>query len=245
MAMSKFQQIKAYILNQIDSGEWQEQHPVPSENELAKLFSVSRMTSRRALDELSQEGILERSQGVATCVARLKTQSSLLEIKNIADEIKARNHSHLSRVITLTEVIADALLAEHFDIAVGDVLFHSRICHLENQRPLQLEDRYVNPQLAPDYLQQDFEAITSHAYLCKVAPLTQAEHVVEAVIPDSDIQHHLHIPFNQACLQIQRRTWSSDGMVSYAVLTHPGHRYRLGGNVNFPSINTSNEVKAQ
>jgi len=241
MAVSKFQQIKTYILDQIDSGEWQESHPVPSENELAKQFSVSRMTSRRALQELSEEGILERAQGIATCVASLKSQSSLLEINNIADEINARNHVHLSRVITLTEVTADALLAEHFNIAVGDVLFHSRICHFENQQAIQLEDRFVNPVLAPDYLQQDFEKITTHVYLCKVAPLTQAEHVVEAIIPDTDVQHQLRIAFNQACLQIQRRTWSTEGMVSYAVLTHPGNHYRLGGQVGFPTRTSTHE----
>lgn len=234
MAASKFEQIKGYILEQIDSGQWLEQHPVPSENELAKQFSVSRMTSRRALQELSEQGILARAQGAKTCVASFNSQSSLLEIKNIADEINARNHHHQANIIALTEVTADALLAEHFGISIGTALFHSRICHLENQLPIQLEDRFVNPTLAPHYLEQDFSKTTTHAYLCKVAPLAQAEHLVEAVIPSDDVQHHLHITAQQACLQIQRRTWSKEGLVNYAILSHPGNRYSLGGKINFP-----------
>jgi GntR family histidine utilization transcriptional repressor len=35
-------------------------------------------------------------------------------------------------------------------------VFHSVMVHLENGVPIQYEDRYVNPQAAPDYLATDF-----------------------------------------------------------------------------------------
>jgi GntR family transcriptional regulator, histidine utilization repressor len=235
MPGSKYQQIKRYILAQIESSAWPENHPVPSENQLASQFSVSRMTARRALQELSEQGVLLRTQGAATCVASLKSQSSMLEIRNIADEILSRKHDYYAQVIELTIIQASEDMAAHFAIKKGQDIYNSRICHFENRIPLQLENRYVNPALVPEYLQQDFSQITPHAYLCEVAPLTEAEHQIEATLPDIATQQSLKINATQPCLQIQRRTWSKDGIVSYAILTHPGNRYRLGGHLTFPS----------
>lgn len=235
MPGSKYRQIKRYILAQIESSAWPENHPVPSENQLASQFSVSRMTARRALQELSEQGVLLRTQGAATCVASLKSQSSMLEIRNIADEILSREHDYHALVLELTIIQANEELATHFAIKTGQNIYNSRICHFENRIPLQLENRYVNPALVPEYLLQDFSQITPHAYLCEVAPLTEAEHQIEAMLPDMATQQSLKIDATQPCLQIQRRTWSKDGIVSYAILTHPGNRYRLGGHLTFPS----------
>jgi GntR family histidine utilization transcriptional repressor len=99
MTTPKFAQIKQFIVDKIRSGMWQENQRVPSENELSTQFSVSRMTARRALSELTEAGILTRSQGLGTFVASFKSQSSLLEIKNIADEVKERNGNYTCSVL--------------------------------------------------------------------------------------------------------------------------------------------------
>ncbi|MBL4908494.1 MAG: GntR family transcriptional regulator, partial [Alteromonadaceae bacterium] len=66
MKQAKFIIIKQYICQQIESGQWPQHAKVPSENELALQFNVSRMTARRALQELTEQGILVRSQGAGT-----------------------------------------------------------------------------------------------------------------------------------------------------------------------------------
>ena len=60
---------------------------VPSENELVESMNVSRMTANRALRELNDEGYVERIAGRGTFVADYRSQSHLLEVQNIADEI--------------------------------------------------------------------------------------------------------------------------------------------------------------
>ncbi len=75
MTTPKFAQIKQFIVDKIKNGSWQEDQRVPSENELSSQFSVSRMTARRALSELTDAGILTRSQGLGTFVASFKSQS--------------------------------------------------------------------------------------------------------------------------------------------------------------------------
>jgi GntR family histidine utilization transcriptional repressor len=94
---------------------------------------------------------------------------------------------------------------------------------------VQLEERYVNPRCAPDYVEQDFGRETPNAYLSRIAPLTSVEHTIEAILPDARVAGHLGLKSPQACLQVLRRTWSGENVVTFARLIHPGDRYRLTG----------------
>jgi len=238
MNQPKFIIIKQYICQQIESGKWPQHAKVPSENELTAQFSVSRMTARRALQDLTEQGTLVRSQGAGTFVASFKSQSSILEIKNIADEIHKRNHQHSAKQLFVKTVKADDEVAIQLNIALNTEVYYSEVIHYETLQsgekfPIQLEQRYVNPLLAPNYLIQNFSKITAHEYLSSEAPLTEATHEIEAINADNKRSELLAIKTNQACLQIMRRTWSSKGVVSFAILTSPGDKYRLGGHLTF------------
>ncbi|MCK8045040.1 histidine utilization repressor [Shewanella sp. 1CM18E] len=233
MAKPKFEEIKQYILAQIESGEWAEDSRVPSENQLSELFSCSRMTARRALTELTESGVLERSQGLGTFVAGLKTQSSMMAIRNIADEIKDRGHGYSVQQVLLTQTVATGAIAIALGLEEGSQVFQSVLVHCEQGTPLQLEERFVNPRLVPEYLDQDFTKQTPHEYLSMVAPLTEAKHTIEAKMADVAQLALLEIAAVEPCLQITRRTWSRQGVVSFARLVHPGSRFRLGGHLTF------------
>lgn len=224
-----YQRVKQAIISQIRSGTWQSHQRVPSESELVNELGVSRMTINRALRELTSEGFLVRMQGVGTFVAEQKAHTAMLEVHNIADEIAARGHRHSSRVLVLETLSADGDQAAQLDIAPGQPLFHSQIVHYENDVPVQLEIRYVNPRVAPDYLQQDFTRDTPHSYLSRVAPLTAGEHRVEAVAAEPRQRDLLALGEQEPCLLIRRRTWHGSRVVTAARLFYPGSRYQLFG----------------
>lgn len=224
-----YARVKEMVADKIRSGEWQPNDRVPSEAELVQMLGFSRMTINRALRELTAEGLLVRLQGVGTFVAEPKRQSSLFEIQNIADEVQARNHRHRSDVMLLQAERATSEQAEALNMLPGDEIFHSAIIHYENDIPIQIEDRYVNPQVAPEYLQQDFTQVTPNIYLNKLAPLTEGEHIVEAVSASTQQSKWLQLAPHEPCLLICRRTWSKQVNVSYARLLYPGSRHRLKG----------------
>lgn len=229
----RFVFIKSQLLDSIESGELSAGDKVPSENQLAERYAVSRMTARRAITELVDEGILARSQGLGTFVSDHRPMSSMLAIRSIQDEITQRGHTYSNHILSLEQIPANEQQAAWLDVQVGTLLYHSVIVHLENEAPVQIENRLVNPQWAPDYLQQDFTKQTANQYLSRVAPLTEADHTVEAVCPTPAQASQLQINPQQPCLQVSRRTYSAKGTVSYAILTHPGNRYRLGGHIDF------------
>lgn len=223
----RYKAIKAFLVEGIRDRTFLPDQQVPTEMALAERFGVSRMTANKAIVELVAEGYLVRHQGLGTFVAEVRGESPLLEIRNIADEIRDRHHIHSSELHRLEAVAVDAEVALRLGLKVGEPAFHSLIVHRENGVPIQLEDRYVNAAIAPDYLHQDFSAQTPSQYLSERFPLSEMEHIVEAVAPEGAIRALLEIGAAEPCLQVNRRTWSDGRLVSCARLIHPGSRYRL------------------
>lgn len=230
---AKYTIIKQHICQNIESGKWPQHYKVPSENELTQQFDVSRMTARRALQELTEQGILVRAQGSGTFVNTFKSQSSLLEIRNIRDEIHERGHKHHAKQLSLKSIAVTDEITILLNLKNNEHVFLSQILHFENDKPIQLEQRFVNAALVPEYLLQDFTQTTPHEYLSAVAPLTEATHEIEAILADNETCQLLDISNSEPCLQVKRRTWSSQGVVSLAILTAPGNKYRLGSHLIF------------
>jgi GntR family histidine utilization transcriptional repressor len=222
-------QVKRHILDNIGSGKWGTSTRVPSENDIVKSFGVSRMTANRALRELRDEGVLVRIAGVGSFVADTLAHAHPLEIRSIAEEIGRRGHVHRAEIVSLERIRAAAELAEDFGIAPRSELYCSVIVHFENDTPIQLEDRYVLPKLAPDYLNVDFNQTTPHDYLVKVAPLQEAEHLLRAVMPDERARTLLAMQPDEPCLLVIRRTWTARQIASVARLYYPGSRYEMSG----------------
>jgi GntR family histidine utilization transcriptional repressor len=222
-----YQQVKRYILDKVDAGDWVPAQRIPSENELVRELGASRMTVNRALRELANAGRIDRMQGVGTFVADPRPSLELLQIRNIADEIHERGHKYGCTIIEAGAVAASDEVADALVVPPGSEVFHSVLIHREDDVAIQLEDRYVNPEVAPDYLSVDFAQTTPNEYLMRQAPLSEVEHALEAVLPSKRIQALLAIGPDEPCLQLHRRTWSRGHVASRAWLTHPGSRYRI------------------
>lgn len=226
-----YQQIKNYVLDQIQSGIWQEGDLIPTELSLCDTFKVSRMTVNRALRELTSDQLLVRYKGSGTYVAQPKFQSTLIEIRSIAQDIRERGHRHSSKVIDLGPSTATALQARRFGIEPKAALFHSVIVHYENDVPIQIEDRLVDAAAAPDYLDQDWQRMTPNEYLMRVAPLPTGQYTIDVRLPTDNIASLLDIPLSQPCLVMDRVTYSNNVFTSHATMWHPGNRYKFAGKI--------------
>jgi GntR family histidine utilization transcriptional repressor len=226
-----FQRIKDYLSSEIAAGRWKAGDLVPSEQALVRQFGVSRMTVNRAVRELTAENVLTRRQGAGTFVAPQKYQATLVEIRNIADDIRARGRVHHSSVRLLEAGVASAGLAAKFGVETGGALFHSLIVHFEDDVALQVEDRWVNPACAPAYLAQDFGAITPNEHLMVAAPLQGAAYSIEALPAPVEIAAMLAIPAGAACLVLRRSTTSLGRVASVVTMWHPGALSQFTGTV--------------
>ncbi|MDR3428463.1 MULTISPECIES: GntR family transcriptional regulator [Silvimonas] len=85
IAQSLYQQVLREVLTDIESGMWQGDEALPSEQELAQRFGVSQGTVRKALDGLVADGVLYRRQGVGTFVTEAGDELSGLRFASLND----------------------------------------------------------------------------------------------------------------------------------------------------------------
>ncbi len=226
---TRYQLVKDHIVNKIHSKTLLPGMRIESEAELVTTLNVSRMTVNRAIRELSAEGLLTRIQGKGTFVLEKKPQSPLFEVQPIDKVIESRGGCHSSFVHLLCEEKAKPARAASMELNPYSSVFHATILHKENNTPVQLADRYVNPQIAPDLLEQDFTKSTISEYLITLAPFTAVEHVVEAMLPDPWICDLLEINDSEPCLLLHRKTWVGSIVATQSMFYHPGSRHTLRG----------------
>ena len=223
----RYAAIKLSIHDAIKNGTLRPGDRVPSEAELVSRFGVSRMTANRALRELQSAGVLVRRAGSGSFVAEAKPIGHMIEIRNIADEVRARGHAYRARVVRNEAVKAIGDTAALMGVAAGTRLFHSVIVHHEAEFPIQLEERIVLASVAPDYGEMDFTRMTPNEYLTRTAPLERVEHRVRAEMPDDPTRNLLGLKDGEPILVMTRQTWSRGRLVSHAWLTHPASRFEL------------------
>lgn len=239
-----YKQIKDFVLLRIQSGTWSAGHKLPSENDFVRQFAVSRMTVNRALRELTAEGRIIRSAGVGSFVAEIKPQSTLLQIAQLSQEIRARGHSYRCKVIVQERTTAALDAAMALNLQAGESVFHIVCVHYENDIAIQYEDRYLHPRMAPEALTQDFERTPPSEYMVQHVFYDQMEHVVDAVLPTPGQAALLGISEHEPCLQLTRRTWQQGQPITWVRCLHPGSRYRLGSRFK-PDRNSAMHAQAQ
>lgn len=227
--LAPYARLKQHLKNELSNGRFPPGALMPSESELVAQFGVSRMTVSRALRELQTEGLVERIQGVGTFAAQLHRASSTLTIRDVHEEIESRGHRHESVVHLHRAERTGAAVARRLGLARGGTVFHTLLVHHEDGVPLQLEDRWVNPACAPDYLTQDFTTTTPTTYLLNAAPLWEARYEIEASAADAAEARLLDLRKGDPCLVVSRRTVSKGMPVTSVRLVHPGARYRIEG----------------
>jgi GntR family histidine utilization transcriptional repressor len=229
--VSRQTQIRDYILRQITSGAWPENHRIPSEHELVAQLKVARMTVHHALKELRDKGFLTRVQGIGTFVAKSRNYVTILDHSDIVAEVVARGGRHEAEILTRQVRRASAAEAARFRVRTGSRLFHAVVLHREDGRPVQLEDRLINIAIAPGCAEHDIAHESLFAYLMRLRPYREGEEQITARRATGDEQRALSLAAEEPVLEVMRTTWSGPEVVTTVRLIHPGSRFELRGRI--------------
>jgi GntR family histidine utilization transcriptional repressor len=223
-----YQQLKDHVLHMIEAEKWRGGDMIPPEEQLAKEFGLSRMTVNRAMRELVTERVLMRIRGSGTYVADTRYQSTLIEVRSIAEEIKSRGDKYSSKLLMLQQTDDPAVL-QALELPPDGPAYHSRIVHFENDVPIQLEDRHVNGLVFPEYIHQKFDRETPNEYMTGIAPAQGVEYWVTARQAPAFVRQALKMAIGEPCLVLHRRTRVRGKIATDVVLWHPASRYQLSG----------------
>lgn len=222
-----YEAVKDYVRGRIDAGDWEPGARIPSENELGPMLGVSRITINRAFKELADEGRLRKVAGVGTFVAERKPRFGLMTIDSIAAEIAARGMSWSCEVLVLDRRPATAETAAPMNMQPGAPVFHSVILHRGDTTPIQIEERFVRPDHAPAYLEQDYRRGTTSDHLRRTSDVHELEQSITAIAASRVTASRLDVAPGAPCLLIRRRTFRDGLATTLSLLTQPGGRFEL------------------
>ena len=204
-----YYQIKQAIKNWIISKEFNPGDKIPSENELADKFGVSRLTIRQAISQLSQEGFLISKRGEGTFVTNNENliNSFSLEFTGFMDDLFYQISKSKTKSVKITRMIVPKLIKEKLELNKDEeeVVQFKRVRFLKdksfaytiNYLPIEIgtkiteEELYKKPLLR--IIEQDFGI-----------PFTEAFQTIEASFADKEVAEQLGIPSGSPILFVER-----------------------------------------
>ena len=134
-----YHQLMQRITADIERGTYPTGSRIPPEHELEQLYQVSRVTVRRALAELTSEGLLERKQGKGTFVSMPKGNIQLKNLHSFHDSCKINKVKPSTDVIHVRETVASKADTEELNLDSGSRVLETLRVRRADGVPVVLE----------------------------------------------------------------------------------------------------------
>lgn len=202
---------------------------LPSEEELAARFGVSRMTVRQGISDLIDEGLLYRRHGVGTFVALSYIERDHTHLTNFVDMAKKEGIDLVTRILAAEVQPAKIKVARQLSLAEGELAIRVKSLCFAGGLPITLHDTFVPYNLFPQLLKEDletkslWEVIETYGHRVKHAVQT-----IEAREADEGIAALLEVQEGDPILYKERTVYLDDGTpVDFTYCFNRGDRYRL------------------
>jgi GntR family transcriptional regulator len=218
------------ILEQISSGALRRGDRLPSERALSEQCGVSRVTLRRALQQLEEDGVVASSRGsgwYVTAEVLGEPPNALLSFTEMARTRGLGPSAHI-----LDQRVRPATLdeSEALGIAPGAELLHLERLRLLNDVPIAFDHSLIPVEIAPSLPEYDFTVVSLYTTLeleYAVVP-SRADYAVEAVAADERAAGLLDVAVGAPTLVTTQTTYEShDRPFELSTMTYRGDRYRF------------------
>jgi GntR family transcriptional regulator len=213
-----YYQLENVLREKITSGAFEGGERLPTEVELIKQYSVSRITVRQALSALAEDGLIERKQGRGTYVAERKSKRrkfvGTIHLTGSLDELIAMGIDTPVKVLEMNRVEADAHEAELLQLKIGTPIYRLKRLRMNQNKPFGLIINYLPEEIGSRLTVAE---LSSGALLNTIETklgyhLETATQEIKAELSDPYIADLLEIRVGMALLSIERTVYSDKGV---------------------------------
>ena len=208
IAMPLYHQLAQQLGEAIETGRWQAGEALPSERALADTLSISRITARKALEQLAQRGLIRRTHGSGTFIAP-RFNEPLTRLSSFTELLAQRGFTPSSR--WLSRRIESPTSEEAFRLGLrGD----ARVARLKRLRLADDVVMAVEQSCLPASLLAEPETVETSLYkrLDDLGrPIMRALQHITAVNADAETAALVSVPTGEALLEVTRLGYLADG----------------------------------
>jgi len=222
-----YYQIEQEILREIHSGRLNPGDQIPTETQLSQRFNVSRITARRAVENLTQQGVVYSRQGKGSFVAQSRIRD-ISGFRSFSEDIRAQGFEPGSKVVELIQMTGEEDVLNRLKLPTGETVFRLQRVRLADNEPVAYEIAYMPASIFPGLDRYDFNENSLYDVFrteYKVFP-TWADAELEATGAPAEVAIHLNIPVGEPVLMALRLTYTeSFEVVEFARSVYYGHRF--------------------
>ncbi|HEX2946887.1 MAG TPA: GntR family transcriptional regulator [Clostridia bacterium] len=150
-------QLTEIIREKIHNGEWETNNPIPSENELSKIYGLSRMTVRSVITQFVSEGLLYRVPGKGTFVAEPKITAKSLSYAGIREQLEQMGYAISTRILSTETIDAAGQVAENLALESGTPVYMIKRLRFIEKNPLSLHVSYMPVKMCEGFDSEKLE----------------------------------------------------------------------------------------
>jgi GntR family transcriptional regulator len=229
-ASTLYARIEETIAREIAQGEYRPGDQLPTEDALLKRFQVSRITVRRAIQNLASRGLLEIRRGLGTFVLPPRIEAELTKVTGFVEDMNAAGRKATARVVNQGVVAASARVAERLQLAKGTKVMRIKRVRLADGTPISLDETYLPLPLGKQIVRNDLRLHPIFTLLEEEygVPLVEADYELEAVIATKAVADALQVMVGSPIFQIERTSMTTGNQpVDYEVLSYRGDLVRF------------------
>jgi GntR family transcriptional regulator len=225
-----YTKVEETIAEAIASGEYRPGDQLPIEDALLQRFEVSRITVRRAIQNLVQRGLLEIRRGRGTFVLEPRIEAELTKLSGFVEDMNAAGRKASARVLSQGVVSATARIAERLQLGRGTRVMRIERVRLADGLPVSFDQTYLPLALGKKIVRNDLRMCPIFTLLEEEygVPLLEADYALEAVAASKVVADALEVTVGAPIFQIERtsRTTSNEP-IDYEVLSYRGDLVRF------------------
>ena len=222
-------QIRESLRAEITKGILRRGEQLPSENELAAKYNVSRMTIRESIEDLVDEGLLYRRHGVGTFVAYPHLQRDHTRLTSFFDKAENEGVKVQAKLLSLEVIPATPKVAQALDIPAGSQVIRVKTLRYADGVPITVHDAHIPHQLFPSLVNENLEVQHLWTLFEKNGyRVRRAIQRLEAREASKEVAHLMKIKEGAPVLFKERTVYADDGTpVEFTYCYNRGDIYSL------------------
>src|SRR5262249_36275816 len=181
--------VETILASEIADGDLRVGDQLPTEDSLISRFGVSRITVRRAIQNLVSRGLVEIRRGKGTFVAAPKIAQELTELSGFVEDMHALGRKPTARVISKEIVTADATVARQLGLTKGERVIRIRRVRLADGIPLSFDETFLPLEIGKKIITNNLKVEPIFSLLERKydVPLIEAEYKLDAVPAEREV----------------------------------------------------------
>jgi GntR family transcriptional regulator len=225
-----YRQLHDILRGRIEEGQFQADEALPTENQLATMFNVSRVTTRKALELLANTDLIIRQPGKGTFIRTEKIEENQQSLQGFAELMLVQHPNLVMKVLGFEMMPVPQKLLSTFDSTENDQVLRVKRIHLVDGVPIAVAIIFLPFDLGKSLTVDQISTTPIYTLLTRQEGITidRATQRISAISADQEMSELLNIPQDFPVLVVKRVTYSSKGRpLEYIELYYPGKQHEL------------------